>query len=88
MITELAQEKVFARKALQPGGTAIMFPKGGQNQNLTPLCGIKKPFIDFNDMNILSSLEPFPLPSKVERNKGSTSDKNFIFSKWCIGHKF
>ena len=37
MITELAQMKIFALKVLQPGGAAIIFPKSGQNQNLTPL---------------------------------------------------
>ena len=37
IITELAQIKIFALKILQPGGAAIIFPKHGQSQNLTPL---------------------------------------------------
>ena len=37
MITELAQMKIFALKVQEPGGAAIIFPKSGRNQNLTPL---------------------------------------------------
>ena len=37
MITELAQMKIFALKVQEPGGAVIIFPKSGQNQNLTPL---------------------------------------------------
>ena len=37
MTTELAQMKIFALRVQEPGGAAIIFPKGGQNQNPTPL---------------------------------------------------
>ena len=42
MITELAQIKIFALRVPEPGGAAIIFPKSGRNQNLTPLLLIKK----------------------------------------------
>ena len=34
--------KIFLLKVPQPGGAVIIFPKSGQNQNLTPLLLIKK----------------------------------------------
>ena len=40
--TDYAQMKIFLLIAWSPGGAVIIFPKSGQNQNLTPLLLIKK----------------------------------------------
>ena len=45
--------KIFLLKVWSPGGAAIIFPKSGQNQNLTPLLLIKKlllPLLSVNEI--------------------------------------
>ena len=71
MITELAQIKIFAQRVLQPGGTAIIFSQKWLKSKFDTTLSIKKPFVTlkfcdqnfyrmhhFEDMNILSPLEP------------------------------
>ena len=78
MITEWAQMKTFAQRVLQPGGTAIIFSQKWLKSKFDTTLSIKKPFVTlkfcgqnfyrmhhFEDMNILSPLEPLYLSSSL-----------------------